>query len=164
MLERNDDYWGPKAKNEGLIMRYYSKSSTMKLGLERGEIDMAYQTFTPTELGSLAENKNVKVYQGQGAAIRYLVMNVQRPPFNNVAVRRAMAYLMPRQSIASRVYRGTVKPLYSMPPAGSTGPRRRVRVALRPRAERGEGEGGAEEGRHRDADADRGLVDADALR
>jgi peptide/nickel transport system substrate-binding protein len=121
VLVRNDDYWGPKAKNDGLIVRYYSKSSTMKLGLERGEIDMAYQTFTPTELGSLAENKNVRVYQGQGAAIRYLVMNVERPPFNNVSVRRAMAYLVPRQSIASRVYRGTVKPLYSMPPAGLPG-------------------------------------------
>ncbi len=92
VLVRNDDYWGPKAKNEGLIIRYYSKSSTMKLGLERGEIDMAFQTFTPTELGSLAENKSVKVFQGPGAVIRYLTMNVERPPFNNVAVRRAMAY------------------------------------------------------------------------
>ncbi len=122
VLERNDNYWGAKAKNDGVIMRYYTKSSTMKLGLERGEIDMAYQTFTPTELVSLVENKkNVTVYQGQGAAIRYLVMNVQRPPFNNIAVRKAMAYMMPRQSIASRVYRSTVKPLYSMPPAGLPG-------------------------------------------
>ena len=121
VLVRNDDYWGPKAKNEGLIIRYYSKSSTMKLGLELGEIDMAFQTFTPTELGSLAENKSVKVFQGPGAVIRYLTMNVERPPFNNVAVRRAMAYMVPRQSIASRVYRGTVKPLYSMPPAGLPG-------------------------------------------
>ena len=121
VLQRYDGYWGPKAKNDSLIIRYYSKSSTMKLGLERGEVDMAFQTFTPTELVSLAENKNVNVFQGQGAAIRYVVMNVQRPPFNNVAVRRAMAYLIPRQSIAQRVYRNTVRPLYSMPPAGLPG-------------------------------------------
>jgi peptide/nickel transport system substrate-binding protein len=121
VLVRNDDYWGPKAKNDGLIIRYYTKSSTMKLGLERGEIDMSFQTFTPTELVSLAENKNLTVFQGPGAVIRYLVMNVQREPFNNVEVRKAMAYMMPRQSIASRVYRGTVKPLYSMPPAGLPG-------------------------------------------
>jgi peptide/nickel transport system substrate-binding protein len=120
-LQRYDDYWSSPATNEGLIVRYYTKSSTMKLGLERGEIDMAYQTFTPTEIVSLAENSNLNVFQGQGASIRYLVMNVKRPPFNNVAVRRAMAYLIPRQSIASRVYRGTVKPLYSMPPAGLPG-------------------------------------------
>ncbi len=121
VLERYDDYWGAQAKNESLILRYYSKSSTMKLGLERGEIDMAFRTFTPTETVSLAENRNLTVFQGQGAEIRYLVMNVQRPPFNNVAVRRAMAYMIPRQSIASRVYRGTVKPLFSMPPAGLPG-------------------------------------------
>jgi peptide/nickel transport system substrate-binding protein len=121
VFERFDDYWGPKAKNEGLIMRYFSKSSTMKLALQRGEIDMAFRTFTPTETASLAEAKGIRVYQGQGAEIRYLVMNVTREPFNNVAVRRALAYVMPRQSIAKRVYRGTVSPLYSMPPAGLPG-------------------------------------------
>ena len=91
-------------------------------------------------------------------------MNVQRPPFNNVAVRRAMAYLMPRQSIASRVYRGTVKPLYSMPPAGYRAHVDAFASLYGRVPERGEGEGGAAEGRNRDADADRGLVDADALR
>ena len=121
VFERFDGYWGPKARNAGLILRYYSKSSTMKLAIERGEIDMAFQTFTPTELASLGRASNIRVYQGQGAVIRYLVMNVVRPPFNNIAVRRALAYMMPRQAIATRVYRGTVKPLYSMPPAGLPG-------------------------------------------
>jgi peptide/nickel transport system substrate-binding protein len=121
VFERFDDYWGTPARNEGLILRYYSKSSTMKLALERGEIEMAFQTFTPTELTSLDKNRNVRVYQGPGAVIRYLVLNVERAPFNNVAVRRAVAYLMPRQAIASRVYNRTVKPLYSMPPAGLPG-------------------------------------------
>jgi peptide/nickel transport system substrate-binding protein len=46
---------------------------------------------------------------------------VTRPPANNVAVRRAVAYLMPRQAIASRVYHGQVKPLYSMVPSGYPG-------------------------------------------
>jgi peptide/nickel transport system substrate-binding protein len=121
VFEPFDDYWGPGARNDGLILRYYSKSSTMKLALERGEIDMAFQTFTPTELTSLGQREGIRVYQGQGAVIRYLVMNVQREPFNNVNVRRAVAYMMPRAAIASRVYRGTVKPLYSMPPAGLPG-------------------------------------------
>ena len=122
VFEPFDDYWGSaRARNGGLIIRYYSQSSTMKLAIERGEIDMSFQTFTPTELTSLGRNRNVNVYQGQGAVIRYLVMNVEREPFNNVNVRRALAYMMPRQAIASRVYNGTVKPLYSMPPAGLPG-------------------------------------------
>ena len=82
---------------------------------------MAFQTFTPTELTSLGKAEGVRVYQGQGAVIRYLVMNVAREPFNNLNVRRALAYMMPRAAIAARVYRGNVKPLYSMPPAGLPG-------------------------------------------
>jgi peptide/nickel transport system substrate-binding protein len=118
---RNDDYWGTPAKTDNLIIRYYSKSSTMKLAIQRGEIDMSYQSFTPNEITSLQKQKGLRVYIGAGGRIRYLTMNVTRPPANNIAVRRAVAYLMPRQTIASRVYHGQVKPLYSMVPAGYPG-------------------------------------------
>src|SRR5262249_5046659 len=118
VFERNNDYWGPKSKTEGLIIRYYSKSSTMKLAIQRGEIDMSFQTFTPTELTSLQKASGVRVYTGPGSVIRYLTFNVTREPTSNIAVRKAVAYLMPRQAIATRVYHNSVKPLYSMPPAG----------------------------------------------
>ena len=121
VFERFDNYWGTAAKNEGVIFRYYAKSSTMKLALQRGEIDMAFQTFTPTELASLAKAKGIIVHKGNGAVIRYLVFNVVREPTNNIAVRRAIAFMMPRQAIATRVYHGNVQPLYSMPPAGLPG-------------------------------------------
>jgi peptide/nickel transport system substrate-binding protein len=117
----NTNYWGPKPKNGGIIINYYSKSSTMKLALEKGEIDMAFRDFTPTELASLSKEKGIVVHSGNGVVIRYLVFNVKRAPFNNLAVRKALAYLMPRQDIASRVYHGSVKPLYSMVPAGLPG-------------------------------------------
>jgi len=121
VLEPNPYYWGPKPKNGGIIINYYSKSSTMKLALEKGEIDMAFQSFTPTELASLKKEKGIVVHSGHGVVIRYLVFNVVRPPFNNLAVRKAIAYLIPRQDIASRVYHNTVVPLYSMVPAGLPG-------------------------------------------
>ena len=53
--------------------------------------------------------------------IRYLVLNTKIAPTDNPAVRQAIAYLMPRATIASRVYHGLVKPLYSMVPAGLPG-------------------------------------------
>jgi peptide/nickel transport system substrate-binding protein len=121
VLTRNNDYWGTPAKTDNLLFRYYSKSSTMKLAIQRGEIDMSYQSFTPTEITSLQKQKGLRVYTGAGGRIRYLVMNVVREPANNIAVRRAIAYLMPRQTIASRVYHGQVQPLYSQVPAGYPG-------------------------------------------
>jgi peptide/nickel transport system substrate-binding protein len=121
VFTRNDDYWSTPARADNLIIRYYAKSSTMKLAIQRGEIDMSYQSFTPTEITSLQKQKGLRVYSGAGGRIRYLVMNVTRPPANNIAVRRAVAYLMPRQSIAGRVYHGQVTPLYSQVPAGYPG-------------------------------------------
>ena len=82
---------------------------------------MAFRDFTPTELASLGKAKGIKVHAGNGVVIRYLVFNVKRAPTNNPAVRKAIAYLMPRQTIATRVYHGSVQPLYSMVPAGLPG-------------------------------------------
>jgi peptide/nickel transport system substrate-binding protein len=121
VFKANSNYWGPKPKNDNLIINYYSKSSTMKLALQRGEIDMAFRDFTPTELLSLGKASGIKVHSGNGVVIRYMVFNPTRTPTNNPAVRKAIAYLMPRQTIATRVYHGFVKPLYSMVPAGIPG-------------------------------------------
>ncbi len=120
-LKAWDGYWGKKAKTDQVIIRYYTKSSTMKLALEKGEIDMAFRDFTPTEYASLGKDKGITVHKGAGAAIRYLVLNVTRAPTDNIAVRKAIAYLFPRQTIASRVYGGLNQPLYSMVPAGLPG-------------------------------------------
>jgi peptide/nickel transport system substrate-binding protein len=121
VFKANSNFWGPKPKNDNLIINYYSKSSTMKLALQRGEIDMAFRDFTPTELQSLGKASGIKVHTGPGVVIRYLVFNPTRAPTNNIAVRKAIAYLMPRQTIATRVYHGFVQPLYSMVPAGLPG-------------------------------------------
>jgi peptide/nickel transport system substrate-binding protein len=121
VLQANPNYSGPKPKTSNLIVNYYAKSSTMKLALTKGEIDMSFISFTPTELASLAKTKGITVWKGQGSGIRYLGMTVKRAPTNAVAVRRALAYLIPRQTIATKVYHGLVTPLYSLVPAGDPG-------------------------------------------
>ena len=116
----NPHYWGTKPANSGLIINYYSSSATMKLDLENKTLDMAFQTFDPTEIAAMKKDSSLTVHQGNGVVIRYLVFNVKRPPFNNINVRRAIAYLMPRQTIAT-TYKHTVTPLYSMVPKGLPG-------------------------------------------
>jgi peptide/nickel transport system substrate-binding protein len=121
VLAPNTHYWGTAPANGGVIIKYYSSSATMKLDLEQGHIDMAFRTFAPTELSAMRHESSLVVHQGNGVDIRYLVFNVKRAPFNNIHVRRAIAYLMPRATIAHRVYHGLVKPLYSMVPKGLAG-------------------------------------------
>jgi peptide/nickel transport system substrate-binding protein len=121
VLKKFKGYWGSPAKNDGVIIRYYSKSSTMKLALTRKDIDMAFRDFTPTELISLQKTRGIVVHKGRGATIRYLVLNVKMAPTDKLAVRKAIAYLIPRGAISSRIYHGLVKPLYSMVAAGLPG-------------------------------------------
>ncbi len=121
VFSANPNANGVKPKTDSLIINYYSKSSTMKLDLQKGTIDMAFRDFTPTEYAALGKASGLKVYKGNGVVIRYLVLNVKRAPMNNPAVRKALAYLFPRADIASRVYHGLVQPLYSMVPAGLPG-------------------------------------------
>jgi len=123
VFKRFSGYWGKPAKTQNVIIRYYTKSSTMKLALQQKAIDMAFPGagFTPTELVSLRNAKGIKVHKGAGASIRYLVLNTNEAPTNKLGVRKAIAYLMPRAAIANRVYHGLVSPLYSMVAAGLPG-------------------------------------------
>src|SRR5205807_8927722 len=42
-------------KNGGVIINYYSKSSTIKLALQQGTIDMPFRDCTPTEYAALGK-------------------------------------------------------------------------------------------------------------
>src|SRR5208282_1904722 len=52
--------------------------------------------------------------------IQYIGMNVQRPPFDNVKVRHAMAYAMPYQKIMDAVLYGLAKPMFGAPADAAT--------------------------------------------
>ncbi|MDX6212755.1 MAG: peptide/nickel transport system substrate-binding protein, partial [Frankiales bacterium] len=122
----NKNYAGDlKLSNGGLIIQYYKDEAPLKLDLEAGKVDVAYPNFTPTTLNELKGKDKVKEVDGPGGAIRYIVFNLKTMPggtdAQKLAIRRAMAYLIDRPSIAKNVYDGTVDPLYSMVPKGLDG-------------------------------------------
>ncbi|MBO0841526.1 MAG: peptide ABC transporter substrate-binding protein, partial [Sciscionella sp.] len=128
VLKPNTNYGGPlKLKNNGVIVRYYSKASAMKLAVEQGDIDVAYRTFSPTDIQSLQgeSGKGVQVVEGKGADIQYLVFNLKVMPGSNdqqkLAIRQAVASSIDRSAIAKDVYNNTVTPLYTMVPDSLAG-------------------------------------------
>jgi peptide/nickel transport system substrate-binding protein len=120
-LERYDDFYGEEPKNERVLIQYFDASSALKLAVENGEVDLAYRSLTPTEVEDLRDAEGVEVVEGNGTEIRYMVFNTDLEPGSNVAVRKAIAYLVDRQAIVDNVYNGTVEPLYSMVPRGIAG-------------------------------------------
>jgi len=118
VLEANPYYHGEKPKIKTVIIRFYKDATTLRLALERGEIDIAWRTLNPADIESLKKNPNFQVIEVPGAAIRYIIINVKMPGTDNKLVRQALAAAIDRVDISQRVYLGTWTPLYSLIPKG----------------------------------------------
>jgi peptide/nickel transport system substrate-binding protein len=131
--QANPDYQGllGEAKTETVNVRYYTDASNLKLDVQEGNIDVAHRTLSATDIEDLRGNDNVKVVDGPGGEIRYMVFNFNTMPFGAttpeadeakaLAVRQAIAHLIDRDAISEDVYKGTFTPLYSYVPEGLTG-------------------------------------------
>jgi peptide/nickel transport system substrate-binding protein len=129
----NPDYQGllGKAETETVNVKYYAESANLKLAVQEGDIDVAFRSLSATDIADLEGNDKVKVHQGPGGEIRYIVFNFNTQPFGSttpdadpakaLAVRQAVADLIDREEIAEEVYKGTYTPLYSFMPEGLTG-------------------------------------------
>jgi peptide/nickel transport system substrate-binding protein len=117
-LEAFEDYWGDAPQNDRVLIRFFETSSQMKLALENGEIDIAFRDFSPDERQDLEGQDGFQVIEGDGAQIRYLVINPLLPPGDDADVRRAIASAIDRDRIVEDVFAGAAEPLYSMIPTG----------------------------------------------
>ena len=127
-LEANPNYTGDrKAKSAQVFISLLPDSSSLKLAVQNGEVDVAWDTLGPTDLTALAKDHSLTVAKGAGAAIRYWVWRVDKGPGKQLAVRKAAAEIIDRAAIAKNAYENTVTPLYSIVPPGSGGATRRSR-------------------------------------
>jgi peptide/nickel transport system substrate-binding protein len=158
--EAYPDYQGllGEAKTEKINVKYYADSSNLKLDIQEGNIDVAFRSLSATDIEDLRGNDNVKVVDGPGGEIRYIVFNFNTQPYGAttpeadpakaLAVRQAVADLIDREEIADQVYKDTYTPLYSYVAEGLTG-------AVEPLKEKyGDGQGGP------DVDAAKAALEA----
>ncbi|HLS13146.1 MAG TPA: ABC transporter substrate-binding protein [Beutenbergiaceae bacterium] len=121
----NDNYTGDRElNNSGVIVQFYQSESTLKQAIEEGEVMVAYRSLAVTDIEDLRQNgadRGVNVVTGEGTEINYLVLQVSREPFDDLAVRQAVAQVIDREAIAESVYRDTVTPLYGPIPEGVAG-------------------------------------------
>lgn len=129
---KNPKYKGlTPAKNDGVQVKYFADSSNLKMAVQQGQVDVAYRSLTPTDISDLSKDSKVKVVKGPGGEERFLVFNYKLQPFGTSqsdanaekakAVRVAVANLIDREELASKVYKGTYTPMYSYIPDGLAG-------------------------------------------
>ncbi|AYF98938.1 ABC transporter substrate-binding protein [Protaetiibacter intestinalis] len=146
----NEEYQGNLGapENSDVTLKYYADASNLKLDVQEGNIDVAYRSLSATDIADLRTQDSVKVVDGPGGEIRYIVFNFNTQPYGAstpdadpakaLAVRQAIADVVDRSEIATQVYKDTYTPLYSYVPQGLTGATEVLKDLY------GDGDGGAD--------------------
>jgi peptide/nickel transport system substrate-binding protein len=104
-LNRNEKYWGKKAKLKTIIIRPISDNSARTQALQTGDIDMM-DLLQPQDVPTVSSNSNLKVLNRPSFNVAYVTINQSKPPTNNLLVRKAIAYGLDRQSVVNSFYAG----------------------------------------------------------
>lgn len=118
VLEANPNFYGEKPKNDRVVIRYFADATTMRLALEKGEIDFAFKTLNPSDINDLQKSAKIQTIKAQGPYIRYVCFLCDTPPFKDKVLRQAVAAAINRPLVIEKVFLGQNAPLYSMVPMG----------------------------------------------
>jgi peptide/nickel transport system substrate-binding protein len=108
VFEANPNYWGKEPGIKKIIIRYFADATTMRLALEKGEIDLAFKSMNPSDVNDLMKSSKYNAVKIPGPQIRYLCFETSESVFKDIN----------RPEINQKVYLGQNAPLYSMIPMG----------------------------------------------
>ncbi len=113
VMERFDDYWGgaPDLEPSGpacvreVVFRVIPESSTRVAALLAGEVDIIQAV--PSELiDTLTQTPGVQLKTAPSTQPKWMEMNVNQPPFDDVQVRQALNYAVDKDLIIEAIYGG----------------------------------------------------------
>ena len=108
VLERFDDYWGPKVKYKTLIVRSIPEPTNRTIELESGGADIAFPIVT-NDIKRIEENENLVLYRAPQNSTTFMGFNTSKPPFSDIRVRKAILAALDTVAIQAAVWRGVGK-------------------------------------------------------
>ncbi|WP_328428848.1 ABC transporter substrate-binding protein [Streptomyces sp. NBC_00443] len=124
VFTKNPDYKGSlKVNNDKVELRNFADADEMGTALDKGDIDLMTRTMSPEQIQKLSADSDdtVDLVDMSGLEIRYLAFNTNDASVRTKAVRQAMAQVIDRGELVSKVYGSQAEPLYSLVPASITG-------------------------------------------
>lgn len=120
VLDRNDAYWGEKAKLERVIIRHIGESTTQRLLLEKGDVDIA-RNLNTDDIRGLADNPDVKIRTKAKGAVWYLGLNQKNKYLQIPQVRQAFKYLIDYAGMEQTILNGIATVHQAFLPKGFLG-------------------------------------------
>jgi peptide/nickel transport system substrate-binding protein len=103
----------------GIIFKVFGTSDAAILALKKGSIDYFWWGIQAGYLEDLKRNKDIRIFSSERSALYYMGFNVRKPPFNDVNLRRAIATLIDKDFIISRILQGYGIKMCSIVPPGN---------------------------------------------
>ncbi|MBV9581009.1 MAG: hypothetical protein JO057_20710 [Chloroflexi bacterium] len=117
ILERNPDFWGKDADGTQLpyldkvIFKPFPDENVRLTNLKTGDADAMAGNPPPSQIDSLLQSPDLTSTEIPGLGFQFVDLNTSKPPFDNPAVRRALAYAIDRSQINQTVNFGHGVPL-----------------------------------------------------
>lgn len=117
---RNDGYWGKKPTIEKIKFSFITDPQTLQLAFRSGSVDWVPDI--PLDQSPQWQSiSNSTVMFSQPMASIFLAFNVTKPPFNDVHVRRAVAYCCNGSAMVRALLHGHAEPATTVVPPAQWG-------------------------------------------
>jgi peptide/nickel transport system substrate-binding protein len=104
-LVRFPSYWGGRPPLDGVVVTFYTDPAPMVLALRGGQLDVVVQ-MSPQQARAFKSNSKYTVYAPPTSHHNMFGLRVDREPFRDARVRRAVALTLNRPDIINRVLLG----------------------------------------------------------
>ncbi|MCX2192859.1 ABC transporter substrate-binding protein [Pantoea agglomerans] len=104
-MSRAADYWRGEAKMSRVVFRHLQESQTLRLMMEKGDLDIASNMAIP-DVRALRHDPDLTIDAVRKGTIYYLAMSMKDPHFDNIKVREAVRYLIDYQGINKSLMTG----------------------------------------------------------
>jgi ABC-type oligopeptide transport system substrate-binding subunit len=86
---------------DDLVYTVFGTSDVAILALKKGSIDMFWWPIQPGYMDDLSRQADIRLFTNEKSALYFIGFNLRRPPFDDAALRRAVAYLIDKDFIVT---------------------------------------------------------------
>jgi peptide/nickel transport system substrate-binding protein len=105
-LKKNEEYWGDKPKINQVVFKVVPEDTTRLAMIETGEAHVNDQV-PITEIDRIEASDTLNLYRADGLGIEFLGFNVQKAPFDQLEVRKAITQAVDRQALLEGVFQNS---------------------------------------------------------